>query len=158
MSTDEICLPVQIIDGQEVYIPDDKAWETLFQTRVFQGRTIFSEDMRDLVRIHLDLSHRYPVFALAFHALPALRESWLILMLLQTPSGSQRVHIEHLKCDVCGWYGPTANPMVSDLYIGVPDSLNVMRSAERHLLLPCPKCASKLPRHPIWTEPWPRPV
>lgn len=153
MSTDEICLPVQIIDGQEVYVPDVQAWETLFQSRVFQGRTVFSEDMRDLVRIHLDLSRRYPAFALAFRTLPALKESWLICMLFQTPSGPQRVHIEHLKCNVCGWYGPTANPMVSDLYIGVLDSWAVMRAAERHPVVPCPRCGTKLPRPAIWAEP-----
>ena len=66
MSTDEIRPAVQIIDGQEIYVPDLQAWDTLFATGVFQGRTVFSEDMKDLVRFHLDLASRYSVFAPAF--------------------------------------------------------------------------------------------
>lgn len=155
MSTDEINLPVQIINGEEMYVPDLQDWETLFPTRVYQGRRLFAEDLSALVKLHLDLSRRYPAFALAFRASSPLKKSWLICMLLQTTSGPQRVHIEHLKCDVCAWYGPTANPMLPDLYIGIPDKWDLIRAAERHPVRPCPKCGSKLPRHPIWTEPWP---
>ena len=75
------------------------------------------------------------------------------LLLLKTDSSLQRVHIEHLLCEVCAWYGATANPMLVDLYAGVQNVWEVMRNAERYAVLPCPKCGSKLPRHPIWTEP-----
>lgn len=51
-------------------------------------------------------------------------------MLLRTRFGLQRVHIEHLSCDVCGWYGAPANLMVPDLYFGVADKWELMRSAE----------------------------
>jgi hypothetical protein len=153
VSTDEINVTVQIIDGGEMYVPNLQTWETLFQTRVFQERTVFSEDMRDLVSNHLDLSRRYPEFALAFQAFSPLKESWLICMLLQTMSGPQRVHIEHLRCDVCGWYGTTANPMLPDLYLGVPDRRSALDAAAKQPEVPCPKCGTKLPRPAIWTEP-----
>lgn len=37
MSTDEIFLPVQIINGEEMYVPDLQDWETLFRLGSFRG-------------------------------------------------------------------------------------------------------------------------
>ena len=153
MSQDEVNVRTQVVDGQEMYVPDLSTWELLLRTGTYQGRRLFAPDMRDSIRIHLDLSNLYSEFRLAFNMFSALKDSWIVCMLLETPLGLQRVHIEYLTCPICGWYGPTANPMVRDLYIGTSDRWGTIRKAERHPVLPCPKCNSKLPRNPIWVEP-----
>jgi hypothetical protein len=153
VSLDEIKISTQVVNGQEMYVPDAATWEILFHTGSFQGRALFAPDMRDLIRSHLDLAHRYPEFSLAFSGVSALKHFWIVCMLLKTPFGAQRVHIEYLTCPVCNWYGPTANPMVPDLYLGTTDRWGAMKNAERHPVLPCPKCNSKLPRHPVWVQP-----
>lgn len=144
---------VRVANGGEIYVPDLAMWEDLFRAGTFRGRKLFAPDMRNLIRMHLDLARSYPELSLAFQALPKHQEFWLVCMLLDTHAGLQRVHIERLTCAVCGWFGPTANPMVPDLYYGIADRSEVMRTVEIHPVLPCPQCRSKLPRHPIWVQP-----
>ena len=120
----------------------------------FRGKPAFLESLKDLTEYHVNLADRYPEFVCSLVDRKVFHD-YLYIMLLKTPYGLQRVHIEHLACDFCHWYGATANPMIPDLYFGVADKWEVMRRAERHPVLPCPRCGSKLPRHPIWTEPLP---
>lgn len=153
MSLSEAELDIQIVNGGEVYVPDAATWEQLFHSGTFLGRRLFAPDMKDLIRMHLDLTNRYPEFSFGFLKYSPLNTSWIVCMLLKTPLGMQRVHIEQLVCPICKWYGPTANPMIPDLYIGVSDRWGAMNQAAKYPVLPCPKCKNELPRHPIWVQP-----
>lgn len=141
------------VDGQAVYVPDAGSWESLLRRRECAGSSFAVEGLEHWWRWTLDFVRRHREFAIALYraGLPAFKLSPLVL--LRTRTGWQRVHIEHLQCEVCDWCGATANPTIPDLYVGTPDRWGALKEAERHPVLPCPKCGSKLPRHPIWTEP-----
>ena len=153
MSLDDTHIKIETLADEQLYIPDREGWRHLLQGESYAGKTAFPENIRQAVEYYLELTDKYHLFILSFHDIAVFSKYHSVCMLLRTDTGLQRVHIEHLKCDVCGCYGATANPMILDLYFGVADKWEVMRRAERHPVLPCPRCKSKLPRHPIWTEP-----
>ena len=153
MCISEPVIPVMIVDGQPVYVPGYETWTELSQTRWFQGKRIFGEDYADLVAEHLSLVRRYPEFSLGFRELPAFGNDWVILMLLKTHAGPQRVAIEWVTCEVCGWYGVIANPMSWDVYVGAADIPAGLERASKLPVVTCPKCKSDLPRHAVWAEP-----
>ena len=101
---------------------------------------------------NLDFAKRFAGFCLG---LERLGKGWCPILFFSTSKGWQRVHIEALTCEHCGWNpGFAANHLLPNLYFGVPDELEVLRAAARRFPpLPCPRCGGKLPREAIWTEP-----
>lgn len=153
MSFDKPTVKSQVVDGREFFVPDIADWPYFLAGGQFQGKSVYSEGLADLLAQHAELARRHEELFLSFRAFTAESEHFTVCMLLRTARGLQPVHIECLECEECGWSGNTANPMVADLYIGFADPFAAMRSAEAYPVLSCPKCGSKLPRHPIWIEP-----
>lgn len=153
MNTNDPHIKSEIVDGETMYIPDEKGWANILQDMVFAGTPVFLSDMRDWLKPHIEFVQHYPELEMALYDPKAFKPFWFTCVLLKTEYGWQRVHIEHLLCEVCGWYGATANPMIPDLYDGTSDRWAAMDDADKHKVLPCPKCGNKLPRHPIWVEP-----
>jgi hypothetical protein len=143
----------EIVDGQTVLIPTAEGWRRLQEQQDIEGLNLGSPDTVQWIWGRLEFVQQYPEFTLSLYRPGPGVQAWLGLVLLETETGWQRVHIERLTCVVCGWAGKTANPLLNDLYVGVPDKSAALEAANRHPVLPCPRCKSKLPRHPIWVEP-----
>lgn len=143
----------ELIDGEILHILDKETWEVVIQDMVFEGIPVLSLNLRDWVKYRLDFVQHNKEFELALYDPKIFKSAWWVCVLLKTEFGLQRVHIEHLQCEICEWYGATANPMDSDLYYGTSDKWAALKAAEIHKVVPCPKCGNKLPRHPIWVEP-----
>ena len=152
----------EIINDQAVYIPTNEGWEELLQEPILEGVRIWDPESYDLLERRLDFIKKYPKeFCWGFYIPHSSQEfkpwikSWASCALLHTIDGWQRVFLERLTCETCGWSGGTANPLISDLYHGVPDWIASMRQTNKYPVLPCPRCGGNLPRHPIWVEPVP---
>ncbi len=78
---------------------------------------------------------------------------WSGIILVDLGGALQRVHLERLTCENCGWMGMSGNPWLADLYVGSPEKDEALQRAYDMELLGCPRCGEKLPRPSVWTEP-----
>jgi hypothetical protein len=150
-------IQLETIDKQEVLIPDIEGWELLKKSPEIDGVPLLlgKQDLLKIVWDTLEFVRKHPEFKLVLCPNSKVKKSWLPCVVLLTTIGWQRVGIEKLTCEVCNWQGATANPLFADLYVNVPDKLNVIKATSRHPEQPCPRCKNKLPRCAIWVEPIP---
>lgn len=153
LKSDDPHLTPKVIDEQLVLIPNEQGWEILKVDPFIDGIELLSEGTRYLLWKDIEFAQKYSEFTVALFKPSEIFNKWMPLVLLHTQLGYQRVHLERLMCNECGWQGQTANPLISDLYLGVPNSWKALKETEKYPLLPCPRCKSKLPRYPIWVEP-----
>ena len=141
-----------LVDGQPVVIPSIDGWDRILNDAAFEGVPVYSSSTERLVRnLHSFVSTHQEEFSLGIFR-PGLMKSWLVIPLLHTKHGYQRVQIERHTCEQCGWKMRIANPVESGLYLGVPNAMELRRSALEIAKLACPSCGSKLSRPAIWIE------
>lgn len=153
MYTNDAELAEVSVDGQTVVIPTALGWARLQAEPALDGLPLGSPDIMRSVKSLLNFVRRYPEFTLALYRPGPGIKAWLPLVLLRAAGAWQRVFVERLTCPACGWTGQTANPLVHELYSGVPDVNAALQATRKYAVLPCPRCGGKLPRHPIWVEP-----
>src|SRR4028118_1359208 len=142
-----------IVNNGIVYLPSQEEWREIVEKRKFFDKKIrFGDDSNKWVEYRLELSRKYPELQLGLFQYGLEKFGLLPIVILKIDDDLQRVHIERLTCENCGWRGETANPMLSDLY-KIGTWVEETRKAERFPISPCPKCGNRLPRSPIWTEP-----
>lgn len=140
---------IMTINGQPVLVLTNKS----LQKSLYEG-TIKSIPIGSLDILHkiVEVLKDHQGFLIGF-VKPKKVRYWIYLVLLQQEGEYQRVHIERLTCKRCNWQGWTANPMILDLYVDVPDWKVALDEAATHTVLPCPVCTAVLPRNAIWIEP-----
>jgi hypothetical protein len=140
------------IDGQIITIPTLDEWISLMRNPVYLDSPVYSSGTQKLVNGLLSFTAKHrDKFCLGMYRVKGMK-LWFALPLFRIGDGWQRVQIEHLTCDKCGWRGVIANPTEPSLYFGVPNELEVTR---RTLMLPrlgCLKCGAPLPRLAVWAE------
>jgi len=141
---------LQVLDnGQQLFSPSTAEWAELLCSRVLRGRQLSPTFLRSVQQI-LPVVAQYTELSLTILDLDG--RYFFPKVFLQVSAYKQRVFLETLQCLVCEWSGLTAEPLVSDNYIGL--SINLQNQLRQHALtlplLPCPVCGAKLPRHPIW--------
>ncbi len=139
-----------LVDGEQLLLPSRAAWRQLLVDPVIDGAPFA---VPDLLRHNLLVTCLYDELVLALQQSGGRQAKWLPIVLLQYVDGWQRVHLERLTCNTCGWQGMTANPTIMDLYLGVPNRKVAEDRAWQHPVVPCPQCHSTLPRRPIWVQP-----
>lgn len=155
MSIDNLELRSEIVNTGVVYFPMTNEWQEIFAKHEFFGKKIGGlPNLEELYRYMLKFSEKYPEIRIGLYR-PGLESFGLSpIAILKIGNESQKVSLRQLTCETCGWMGDTADPMIPDLYFGTPNKFDEMRRVEKFPVLPCPKCNSKLPLHPIWTEPY----
>lgn len=153
MCIDDSQIRKEVVNEQTLLIPTSEGWKRLHEHPEIEGLGLGSSDTARWLWGRLEFTQQYPEFSLSLYRPGPGIEAWLGLVLLWINGGWQRVHIERLTCERCAWTGKTANPLLNDLYVGVPNKDRALEVAHEHPVLPCPICQSKLPRHPIWVEP-----
>jgi ankyrin repeat protein len=144
----------KIINGGPVYLVEPGEWDDIVRTGQFLGeKAEAAMHLQKAVESWSELARDYPEISTGLHRSGHERFGLMPIVLLEIGGGLQRIHIEQLTCEVCRWSGVTANPMMPDLYLCIPDQFRHMRDAEKYPVLPCPACGAKLPRHPIWIGP-----
>ena len=150
MSIDNIQPNIKIVNGGEMLIFSIRDWERLLEDEVFQDKLIVPKSLKNNFERFVEFIKKYKEFDLGVYL---VGQTALPSLVLKISNSFQRVHIERITCEKCGWSGETANPMVADLYFGIPNKLEELKNVEKIPLQPCPRCGSELPRHPIWVEP-----
>lgn len=153
LKSNNLNLIKELVNGQLVLIPDQLGWKNLKESPEIDGIEILSRKTINILWEQLEFASCYPEFTVGLFKPSEVLNKWLPLLLLKTTGGWQRVHLEKLTCNKCGWEGQTANPLLADLYIGVLNKWDVLKATEKFPALPCPRCKSILPRYPIWVEP-----
>ncbi len=143
---------VLIVDGQRFLCPDDAVWRQLEAGTALDGRQVVTECLRKFyagertfVKSQRDLT--YALYK------PSRFVWWLGIVLVDLGGALQRVHLERLTCESCGWMGMSGNPWLADLYVGSPQKDEAHQRAYDMELLGCPRCGGELPRPSVWTEP-----
>lgn len=154
MNSDSPGIKHQNIDGQDLIFPDRETWQTLRSEPFIDGKLL---GVSFLLWTALKDVQRYEELHLGLGLLSEKDPEWKFYTFLLIDSNFQRVHLECLTCEECGWKGLTANPMDICIYLGlgvtVKDYDLMRRAAQKYPKLPCPQCGATLPRYPIWIEP-----
>jgi hypothetical protein len=142
------------IDGQHIIIPSLEDWKLLQIDPVIDGDKVFGIDTSWFWST-LEFINKYPELQIGLGYASTTWREWGPYVFLHIDSTIQRVHLEVLNCDFCGWKGKSANPMVLDPYLGEGVQgkyIQLIRAADKYPIHPCPSCGQRLPRHPIWVE------
>lgn len=138
----------KILDGKEYLFPDRDAWAELERKPKIDGKEIFDLDnalkYKKITDKHSDLFLGLYLFS--------RRNKWLPCIFFKIDDYLQRVHLEKIRCNECSWQGMTANPLVAELYFGLPDEDELFQKAGNYEVKLCPGCSCRLPRYPIWIE------
>lgn len=142
------------IDGQLIVIPSLDDWQYLQTEPVLDGNRVTGIEVSWFWST-LEFINQYPELQIGLGYISTTWREWRPYIFLHLKSTVQRVHLETLTCDFCGWRGRSANPMLSDSYMGEGVSekrFQLMKAAEKYPICPCPNCGELLPRHSIWVE------
>lgn len=140
------------IDGQQLFFPNLRQWEEILEKRNIDNSEVGDLLIKEFFRIKYVLE-KFTNIKLAFGKVGDWNHFPYVI--LNINNNYQRVHLEIIKCSSCYWEGMSANPLVTDLYLGVAKEFNefeLMSKAKNYPLKSCPNCKSKLPRYPIWLE------
>lgn len=144
----------QLVDGGQVLLLGEETWNRLLQGALLDGLGVGEANIRRLLSWGLEFCGKHrPIFRVCLYKPGPNSKIWFHCVLFGANQPWQRVHIEHLRCEHCGWSGDAANPSIMDLYLGVPDKVQAIQASRRFPVLPCPKCGRSLPpRTPIWVD------
>src|SRR6187402_2327611 len=106
-----------VVNDGVVYVPTPEEWAEILEKRVYLGRSITHGDFfEEWVKYVQGLSGKYSEIRVGLYQHGLEKFGLLPIALLKIDGELQRVHIETLTCESCGWSGATANPMLSELY------------------------------------------
>ncbi len=143
---------VLIVDGQRLLFPDESAWNDLENGAELDGRIVITESFRKWYVGERAFVKVQPNLEFALYK-PGRSSGWLGIVLVDLDGVLQRVHLERLTCESCGWVGMSGNPWLVDLYLGSPEKDEAQQRGWDLELLGCPRCGGELPRASVWTEP-----
>ena len=140
--------------GEKFHVITKEIWEDVKTTKILNGIGFGGESIINIMKGMIEFSEQYEGFYVAVTKITMgkVKCYWMPILFFQTNSSLVRVRIERTKCGTCGWHGEIANPMLSDLYISVPNYFEEMRKKEQIEKINCPKCNSKLERYAIWVN------
>ena len=154
MKIQDISKSVEIVNGESLYIFDVEKWNLIKSNPVIDEVLVGGEELIKLVSGMVEFTKQHDEFSLACYRYKIGFEKWfwIFIELLKTDIGWQRIHIERISCESCGWEGDIANPTLPSLYDTVDNKEGALNSAWAHPVKNCPICGKKLQRFAIWTE------
>ena len=138
------------VDGQCLYVPIQTGWEFLRKEPDIDGMPLGALDLL-WKRVEMTSQYEELTIGLAKFTFKKPR-GWTFYVLLHTSTGQQRVHLQRVNCDHCGWQGWIANPTEVTLYIGAENEQQSLEKGWEYPVVPCIKCSRSLPLHAIWVE------
>lgn len=143
-------------DGEEVFFPDEVGWVELGRDFTIDDHSLTSPSLLKWTWDRLEYIAKHPEFVLGLRQRQKPGPNSLNpIVFLVLGSRFERVHLEFARCGTCEWSGTAATPIVVDLYLGLPNRQELLKSTYLLPEAPCPRCGTQLPgyRHYIWTEP-----
>ena len=133
-------------NGKNFIFPNASYFKKITKEKALLGSTI---GQFDLFKKDFKLVEKDNDLIIGFYFF--LRQKcWMHNVFLRLKSELYIVHLEKLTCEVCGWNGSSANPLIADLYFGMNDEFELRLKAS---ILPqsrCPGCNNGFSRHSIW--------
>ena len=154
MKIEDISKSIEVVNDEPLYIFNVEKWNFIKSNPVIDGVLIGGESLIRLVSGMVEFTKQHDEFSLAFYRykIGSKKWFWIFIELLKTDIGWQRVHIEEIICESCGWKGNIANPTFPSLYDTVDNKGDALNNAWAHTVKNCPICENKLPRFAIWTQ------
>lgn len=145
----------KVTNNQEIfYIVDTIELITNIENGLIDLGLFFkSDNLKEKFLREVIFSNQHKGFYSSFYNVSRRNTIFKETMLLFFTDGCyERVHVEHVICENCGWNGDIANPTIADLYFSLSNSKQAVLRAFKLKRKPCPKCGAKLPRHAIWVN------
>ena len=141
MYSDEfIASKTRVVNGGSLFLPSRKEWNDILEGFSFLGYEVaLVNEFKDWIAYGIGLSEKHAEIQMGLYHHGLKTFGLLPIVLLEIGGELQRVHIESLLCESCGWIGATANPMLPELYDHAV-WIEQTRSAERFKVMPCPRC------------------
>ncbi len=148
MEIEDVTKSIEIVNGEKLYLVD------IEKSQVIDGVRIGGEDTFELLLKMKDFVKNHEGFSLALFRckIGTTRWVWVACILYRINNMWQRVQIENIVCEYCGWNGKSTNPTVPSLYDTVKDRQNALNSAWNQPEVNCPICEKKLMRRAIWVQ------
>ena len=154
MKIEEISKRMEVVNDEQLYIIDVGQWNLIKSNPVIDEVPIGGENIMRLLLGMIEFTKQNDEFDLAFYRcnIGSKKWRWLFCELLKTDIGWQRVQIEQIVCENCGWKGKIANPTVPSLYDTVSNKQEALNLAWSQPIENCLSCGKNLPRFSIWTQ------
>lgn len=134
------------LDGQSVYLLDSSLFKSIEIEEEINGIKV---NAMDLVEKMMKFVKENTDFSIICYQ---LGRNWMFCIVFSLDGTWQRVQIENLTCDKCGWQGISANPTIPELYLGTPNRWEALEKTNFSQTVTCPQCKSELPRVSLWTK------
>jgi hypothetical protein len=154
MKIEDITKSIELVNDEKLYLIDMELWNILESDNEIDGILIGGENILKALYRMADFVMRHEGFSLAFYrySIGSTRYIWLFCIVYNINDKWQKVQIENVTCEFCGWKGEIANPTVPSLYDTVKDMQGALNSAWNLHEVNCPTCGKKLTRKAIWVE------
>ena len=123
MRSDDPRIERHEIDGQEVFLPSDEAWQAILEAGTLDERPVGVGRLPEQFR---KLAGTVPGLAVALGADPTPDKPWWVYHVVRVGDAWCRVQVERQK-HACGWDGITGNHRVMAIYLGTDDALTRMQ-------------------------------
>lgn len=107
---------------------------------------------RDGLEINSRMGFRYAITMVYFGKGEYRHARWFNMPFYKISGRWFRVQWERTYCPRCDWKGEVLNPTYPPLYDYLENKWDLVEEAEKLPQLPCPKCGSRLERHPVWLK------
>jgi len=154
MKIEDVSKSIEVVNDEKLYIIDVEQWNVIKYNPVIDEVSLGGENIMRLLSGMIEFTKQHDEFCLAFYRcnIGTTRWRWLFCELLKTDMGWQRVKIEQIICENCGWKGEIANPTLPSLYDTVSNKQEALNFAWAQPAKNCPICGKRLPRFSIWTQ------
>lgn len=152
MKIEELTKSIEVVNDEKLYLINMERWHVIEREKEIDGISLGGEHLLRSLFGMADFVKQHEGFSLAFYRYSIGKSmwKWLFCILYNISGEWQRVQIENITCEFCGWNGEIANPTLPSLYDTVKDRQGALNSAWNLPKIECPTCGKKLTRNPIW--------
>lgn len=139
-----------VVDGEELYCPDDVGWDTIRKEHAFRGWPLGAEE---LLWALIETCSVHPELRVAFGKAGKAFDVWLPYVIACVDSRPTRIQLQRVECPNCGWRGTGGTTAEPDLFLGFGRDFQAKYvEAQRVPACPCPRCRQPMPDHVVWCD------
>jgi hypothetical protein len=144
----EVHFVCTIVDGEELYCPDDTGWQILKRQRTFRGSPFAVEKLLWPI---VQTSRSYPELRVALGRVGKAFDEWRPYVIVDLGSRPTRIQLQPVKCESCGWTGIGGTTAEPDLFVAFGrDFQEKYEAAQEIPATSCPQCGQTMPKHIVW--------
>ncbi|MBK1811934.1 hypothetical protein JHL18_15035 [Clostridium sp. YIM B02505] len=151
MKIEYVTKSIELVNDEKLYLINMELWNILERDNEIDGIPMEENLLKSLSKM-ASFVRKHKGFSLTFYrySIGTTRYRWLFCIVYNINDRLQRVQIENVTCEFCGWKGKMANPTIPSLYDTVEDRQEALNIAWNMPVVNCPVCDKKLKRNAIW--------